>query len=182
MCSIQIMPVPFAHKIYTSISKIYKVLLPFQMSICFCSYIFLLLHKLVTSVISFGTEFLFWNSAPNRNTTFWNTNLVMSVQCLSPLVFLTAFKNLLRQEDEKKKKNPRQTLCTKSSNFIHTAIHMLKGTFTRNKIGMTPLETGNTTTLTRKISDLLPYKRSKCPRENPQAWLWRGKHMKFEIG
>lgn len=106
MCSIQIMPVPFAHKIYTSISKIYKVLLPFQMSICFCSYIFLLLHKLVTSVISFGTEFLFWNSAPNRNTTFWNTNLVMSVQCLSPLVFLTAFKNLLRQEDEKKKKIP----------------------------------------------------------------------------
>ena len=51
MCSIQIMPVPYAHKIYTSISKIYKVLLPFQMSICFCSYIFLLLHKLVTSVI-----------------------------------------------------------------------------------------------------------------------------------
>lgn len=50
MCSIQIMPVPFAHKIYTSISKIYEVLLPFQMSICFCSYIFLLLHKLVTSV------------------------------------------------------------------------------------------------------------------------------------
>lgn len=50
MCSIQIMPVPFAHTIYTSISKIYEVLLPFQMSICFCSYIFLLLHKLVTSV------------------------------------------------------------------------------------------------------------------------------------
>ena len=93
---------------------------------------------------------------------------------LEPFSVSHGLQKSTRSRRKKKKKS--------QANFIHTAIHMLKGTFTHNKIGMTPLETGNTTTLTRKSSDLLPYKRSKCPRENPQAWLWRGKHMKFEIG
>ena len=93
---------------------------------------------------------------------------------LSPLVVSHSLQKPTRS------KKPRQALCTKSSNFLHFVLYVLKETFTHNTMGMVPLELGSGTSPTKK-AQTHSFKGSKCPRENPQAWLWRGKHMKFEI-
>lgn len=90
---------------------------------------------------------------------------------LSPLVVSHSLQKPTRS------KKPRQALCTKSSNFIHFVFYALKETFTHNTMGMAPLELGSGTSPKKKLRPTL----LKGPRENPQAWLWRGKHMKFEI-